>query len=486
VRRVARGRLLAAALLSAALIACGSGEPPGADPGRSTSAGAGAAGAAASSGGAGASGGDAEGPPVFSDADLALIATLAPESLPPPPPDASNFWADDPLAASFGQVIFFDPLFSGRLLDGDNDGGESALGHEGETGKVACSGCHVPEAGFLDDRSLGGQISLAAGWVLRRTPSLLDVGQGTLLAWGGRRDAFHNQIFGPIESPLEMNSSRLFFALEIFRRHRSAYEALFGAMPPLDDAARFPQMTAETNGCRKIDVRGTLECHGNPGDGAEYDGMAPADQEAVTRVVAQVGKALGAYQRLLSCGPGRFDAWAHGDAAAMSAAEQRGLALFIGKGQCVGCHAGPYLSDQAFHNIGLMPEKVAVVFIDDGDRGAGADLPAALADPLNVKGIYSDGDDGRLPPSVSPAMEGAFKTPSLRCVDRRPSFFHTGHAKTLDAVVEHFDEGGDEFGYPGTSEITPLGLTPSERADLVAFLETLGGAGPDPSLLAAP
>jgi cytochrome c peroxidase len=480
--------LVAGALaLLVSLVACDGGEPAASDSDASASRGSGGDGAGgAPGGGSGPAGGEDPGPPTFDDEELAIIAALAPPTLPAPPPDISNAWADDPDAAVFGQAIFFDPLFSGRLIDGDNDGSEHALGHEGETGKVACAGCHLPEAGFLDDRSLGGQISLAAGWVLRRTPSLLDVAQGTLLTWGGRHDAFYNQIFGPIESPLEMNSSRLFFAQEIFRRHRAAYEALFGPMPALDDPARFPQMTADTNGCKKIDVRATLECHGNPGDGAEYDSMAPSDQEAVTRVMAQVGKALGAYQRLLSCGQGRFDAWAHGDAGALDASEQRGLEVFIGKGKCVGCHSGPYLSDQAFHNVGLMPEMVAVVFIDDGDRGAGADLAAALTDPLNVKGIYSDGDDGRLPESVSPAMEGAFKTPTLRCVERRPSFFHTGHVKTLAGVVEHFDEGGDAFGYPGTSEIAPLGLTERERADLVAFLEALGGPGPDAHLLAPP
>src|SRR4030095_8138764 len=96
------------------------------------------------------------------------------------------------------------------------------------------------------------------------------------------------------------------------------------------DAARFPPLTAEATGCRDADDFGINEVtcpgpmHGAPGDGAEYDGMTGADQEAATEVVVNVGKALAAYQRLLSCGPSRFDAWVHGDEAALTEAEQRG------------------------------------------------------------------------------------------------------------------------------------------------------------------
>lgn len=211
--------------------------------------------------------------------------------------------------------------------------------------------------------------------------------------------------------------------------------------------------------------------------------MSLADQQAVTQVVVNFGKALGAYQRLLTCGAGAFDRWSHGDVAALSRAEQRGAALFVGKGQCVGCHSGPYLSDQRFHNTGLSPATVAAVFVDKNDRGAAVGLARALADPLNVRGAYSDGNDGRLPDPVPASAEGAFRTPTLRCVSRRPSFMHTGQFRTLEEVVAFFDRGGHPAGYPGKSELAPLGLSERERGDLAAFLRALDGPGPDPSLL---
>lgn len=65
---------------------------------------------------------------------------------------------------------------------------------------------------------------------------------------------------------------------------------------------------------------------GAPGDGAEFDAMSADAQTEVTEVVVNVGKALGAYQRLLSCGPSRFDRWMHGDEDALTRAEQRGQA----------------------------------------------------------------------------------------------------------------------------------------------------------------
>ncbi|MFL5417958.1 MAG: cytochrome-c peroxidase [Myxococcales bacterium] len=418
----------------------------------------------------------------FTAEERARLLQLSPSVLPAPRHDASNRFAGDARAAALGQKLFFDAGFSGPLLDGDNDGGATALGVRGEAGKVSCAGCHVPSAGFLDDRSRGKQISLAAGWNLRRTPSLLDVGQARLLMWDGRRDSLHSQPFGPIENPNEMNASRLYAAERIFSRYRAEYEPIFGPLPPLDDASRFPPLEAHSAGCDRP-IRGAPGCHGKPGDGAEYDSMSAADQDAVTRVVINLGKAIAAYERLLSCGQGRFDAFLHGDPSAMTASEQRGAKLFVGKAQCVRCHSGPFLSDQQFHNVGLLPRTVAAVFTDANDRGAGPGLAAALADPLNVRGKYSDGDDGRLPDAVAAGAEGAFRTPILRCVARRPSFLHTAQLRTLAEVVAFFDRGGDRAGYPGTSEIAALGLAADEQQDLVAFLLTLEGPGPAPALL---
>jgi cytochrome c peroxidase len=418
-------------------------------------------------------------------AERAALAALAPAALPPPAPDVTNNYADDAAAAALGKKLFFTPLFSGRLLDGDNDGSAATLGQQGDTGKVACAGCHVPMDGFSDTRSPSEQISLASGWGKRRAPSLLDVGQAKLIMWDGRRDALYNQVFGPIESPVEMNSSRLYAAEQVFAHFKPDYEAVFGPMPPLDDASRFPPIAATDTGCAMLG--GNNACatavKGSPGDGSVFDGMMPTDQTAVTRVIVNVGKAIGAYERLLGCGPGRFDAWMHGGATALSAEEQRGAQVFVGPGKCAGCHAGPYLSDQQFHDVGLAPGQVAAAFVDADDHGAADGIAKAIADPLSSKGMFSDGDDHRLPASVAPSLEGSFRTPTLRCVSRRPSFMHTGQLRTLEAVVDFFDQGGDAMAFYGNKEVASLGLSAQQKSDLVAFLKALDGPGPSGALL---
>jgi len=63
---------------------------------------------------------------------------------------------------------------------------------------------------------------------------------------------------------------------------------------------------------------------------------------------------------------------------------------------------------------------------------------------------------------------------------------HTGQLTDLDQVMRFFDRGGDPSGYPGVNELSALGLSADERADLVAFVRALSGAGPDAELLGPP
>ena len=235
-------------------------------------------------------------------------------------------------------------------------------------------------------------------------------------------------------------------------------------------------------------MRTGSRCHGIPGDKAEFDNLSSEDDRTeVTRIVVNMGKALGAYERLLSCGPSRFDAWVSGRGDALTASEQRGASLFTGQradgshvASCSVCHSGPFFTDQAFHNMGLAPVGVgpASSFVDKNDLGAQEGLTGILADPLNVRGAFSDGDDGRLPLAVPSRSEGAFRTPSLRCVGERPSFMHTGQIGSLAEAVLFFDRGGDPDGFAGASENMARRFTADERADLVAFLVALIRPGP--------
>lgn len=129
---------------------------------------------------------------------------------------------------------------------------------------------------------------------------------------------------------------------------------------------------------------------------------------------------------------------------------------------------------------------MAVAIQDKDDRGAATGLADALADPTSSHGEFSDGDRQMLPAEVGVELEGAFRTPTLRCASEHPSFMHTGQFQSLEQVVGFFDRGGDRSGYPGKSELSALDLSDAERADLVAFLGTLSGSGPEPALLSPP
>jgi cytochrome c peroxidase len=419
------------------------------------------------------------GPPTHPDLPADVLVRLqahSPAQMPPPRPDPTNQYADDERAAELGHKLFFDPRFSGPLLDDDNDGAPGTLGKQGEVEKVACAGCHISTAGFLDTRSARGQLSLASGWTRRRTPSLLDFGQATILTWDGRRDTAFNQIFGVVESPLEFNSSRLFVAQQIARLYKTEYEAIFGALPSLD---AYETISAAEAGCTTLPADPLVERCPKPGH----------DDPEVIRILVNAGKAMGAYQRQLVCGPSRFDEWMHGSLDALNAEEQAGAQVWV-KASCDQCHAGPHFTDQKFYNVGaanLQPN-----FIEPyDDPGAIGGLVAATTDPLNSRGEYSDGYDGRLDdviPEDSSVLVGAFRTPGLRCVSQRQSFMHAGQKRSLEDAIQLINRGGDSLGFQGTKDprIVPLNLTSEERAQLAAFLRALDGPGPSAEWVSVP
>ena len=74
------------------------------------------------------------------------------------------------------------------------------------------------------------------------------------------------------------------------------------------------------------------------------------------------------------------------------------------------------------------------------------------------------------------AADGAFKTPGLRNIELTAPYFHNGGQRTLLEVVEFYNRGGD-FHEQNIDDLDPdiesLGLSESEKDDLVAFLMSL-------------
>lgn len=384
------------------------------------------------------------------------------------PADPTNRFADDPAAARLGHQLFFDPRLSGPLQEVDDDFA-GALGEVGDVGKVSCSSCHDPAAGGADRRSRG-PTSIGAGWTGRNAPTVLNASLSRWMFWDGRKDTEWSQALAPLESDVEHNISRLALAQVMFTVYRQPYEDIFGPMPPLDDAARFP-------------------ADGRPGDPA-WEAMAAEDQQAVDLIFANVGKAIAAYERGLVDVTSPFDRFMAGDASAMSDAAVRGARLFVGRASCNECHSGPLLADGRFHNHGIAQAGATVPLIDEGRAAA---LATLLADPFNGKGAFSDdvevgaaklaevGDEG-------PGALGAFKTPTLRNVSQSAPYMHTGGFVTLWDAVEWYRRAAGTDGFVGerAAEAEVLRLSDEDVNDLVAFLLALDGEGIDPELLSAP
>jgi cytochrome c peroxidase len=361
------------------------------------------------------------------------------DQLPAAPPDRSNAQERSPAAAALGKRLFFDARLSGN-------------------GKVSCASCHDPAKQFQD----GLALSKGMGTGARRAMPLADSGRGPWLFWDGRKDSLWSQALGPLEDANEHGGNRLAYARVVREHYRGEYEALFQAMPALDG------------------LPANAGPYGTPAERTAWLQMSEAQRLAVTRVFANMGKALAAYERTLAHGPSRLDTYTtamlRGDPAAadlLTASEKRGLRLFIGKGDCMSCHNGPLLSDQHFHNTGVAPRDPA-----RPDQGRAAAVAKVLADEFNCLGKFSDAKPGQCQElefiaDRDPKMAGAFKTPGLRNVALRPPYMHAGQIATLDGVVRHYASAPKAA--VGRTERKPVPFTEQEMADLVNFLGTLSG-----------
>lgn len=410
------------------------------------------------------------GPPDgFTQTEWDAIQKMSP--LPPVPADPTNKYADNESAARLGQKLFFDKGYSGAI-DVADDGSNGGLGMLGETGKVACADCHLPEYDYADNRSKPNNVSLGAHWSKRNSPSLVNVAYYDWFTWAGRLDSLWAQGAASPESP-DMAGDRCGLAHYLWTTYRDQYDAIFDDKlptaldPAAPDAARFPAI------CKPKAAAGDPD--------GPWEKMEASDRKLIQRIMSNVGKAYAAYERKLVSGPTPLDNYVAGDTSALSASAKRGLKLFVGKAFCVQCHAGAIFSDNKFHNLGV-PQTGPNV--PDTDTGRIDELPKAMANPYNGTSEFSDAKDVGQKKfeglEATEADRGAFRTKNLRNVALSGPYYHDGSYATLAEVVDFYDRGGGDANFVGTKDVKlkPLHLTDQEKADLVAFLESLTGADP--------
>lgn len=157
-----------------------------------------------------------------------------------------------------------------------------------------------------------------------------------------------------------------------------------------------------------------------------------------------VAKAIATFERGVVSTPAPFDLWVMGDDTAMSDDAQKGFVLFNTTARCAKCHSGWRFTNDSFHDIGIPGQ----------DTGRGA-----LLKEIDV-------------------MQHAFKTPTLRDVNRRGPYMHDGSVATLEEVVELYDRGGMERRPSLSPDMQSLRLTAVEKRQLLAFLHTLTSPQP--------
>jgi len=331
-----------------------------------------------------------------------------------PPParrDPSNRISGKPEAIALGERLFFEPRLSG-------------------TGSVLCATCHAPFRAFQDARPRGFGLEE----VDRNTPSLVNVGLYRWYGWDGGHDSLWSQSIRPLLDPREMRATPAHVARFLRRNLLKDYQAAFGRPPPANDE----------------------------------------------ELLVDVGKALAAFQETLVSGRTAFDDFR--DALAKNEmdssyppAAQRGLAIFVGKGNCSVCHFGPQFTNGEFADTGIAfftaPGKV-----DPGRHGGIAKVKASR---FNLLGRFND-DAKRSTATGTHHVEaqhrnfGEFRVPGLRNVALTAPYMHNGSLATLRDVVRHYSELNEErLHADGEQILRKLHLNEAESEDLVAFLQSL-------------
>ncbi|MGD1066474.1 MAG: cytochrome c peroxidase [Vulcanimicrobiaceae bacterium] len=418
--------------------------------------------------------------------------------------------------AVLGEVMFFDKNLSVNR-------------------NTACAFCHMPETGFQGDLEIVNRTivdqpgSVRTRFSLRKPPSAAYAALAPPLYYRKSTSDFVGGNFWDVRA----TGSRL--------RNPAASQAEGSPLNPTEMANREPACVVrrlaqrpyraffeQTLGPRAFDVRwpGNVDAIcSQPNDnqatriGSEVPGptntpwavrLDPHDRVRVQETFDAMAIAIAAYEAspAVSAFSSKFDAFLAGKAR-LSAAEQRGYALFNGKALCSQCHLDnkgdrrPLFTDETTDSLGI-PKNPALAYYGQtrpdrygyvGDPAGARFVDRGVGDFLRSPEDGNDTGWHRL----AGAFDGRFRIPTLRNVDKRPSpdfakaYGHNGYFTSLKEIV-HFYNTRDALprcavGSPGVNvrcwpapevaanvnrhQLGNLHLTDGQEDDIVAFLRTL-------------
>ena len=268
-------------------------------------------------------------------------------------------------------------------------------------GTLSCASCHNPDQGFSDN--LPRSVGIGGQEVARAAPTLWNTAFLNKFFWDARATSLEEQVIGPLFASDEMGNSpvKLLETLNAI----PAYQTLF--------LQAFPQRQGET---------------------IQLD---------------EVYLSLAAFQTSLISLNSRYDRYAHGYHAALSAPEIEGLNIFRSfVARCAECHTPPLFTNQ----------QVAVI---------GAPEPEGWPLDVGAERTYD-----------APELKAGFKVPTLRNIAQTAPYMHSGKFANLHEVAEFYN-GGRGHAVPATLNlhlhwhISSPNLTDYELDRLVDFLGTL-------------
>jgi cytochrome c peroxidase len=348
---------------------------------------------------------------------LLILACAAADAAPRPPQDAES-----PDVGGYEWRL--PPGFPRPLVPADNpmSSAKVELGrrlfHEtrlSSTGRYACATCHRPELAFTDGRSHA--LGATGEPVKHAAMSLANVAYSPALTWNDTR-------MRSLESQMR--------------------RPLFNEHPP--------EMGLRSGGRAAVAALSTDTVYRDLFAAAFVDGTSPISMDHII-------KAIAAFERSLISGRSPFDRYVfNDDRTALTAAQKRGMALFFSaRTGCAECHSGINFSGPLIYEG---HGKASAVFANTG-----------LYD-VDGRGGYPADDRGLIEVTHRPGDMGRFRVPTLRNVALTAPYMHDGSLANLEQVIDHYARGGRN-NPRRDPRIRPLFLTPEERADLVAFLQSL-------------
>jgi cytochrome c peroxidase len=340
---------------------------------------------------------------------LALCAAACGRSAPPPPPDTPFEWRL-PRGLPLPEVPSDNPMTTVKVALGRRLFYDTRFSGNGT---FACASCHQQARAFTDGRPR----------------AIGSTGQSHPRSAMSLSNVAYNSSFGWADPGLRTLEAQM--SVPMFNEH------------PIELGIA----GHEAEVVRRFSTRA---------DTPWFAAAFPGDPRPVS--LGNIVRAIAAFERTLLSADSPFDRYLYRDDRTVISQEAvRGMKLFFSEDiGCGGCHAGFNLSGPV---VFPAAPKAVLAFSNTG-----------LYD-LDGKGAYPAGDHGLMDVTHRATDMGRFRAPTLRNIALTAPYMHDGSVPTLEAAITHYATGGK--GPLKAPQLRGFAISPSEVADLVAFLNSL-------------